>query len=102
MFKRSEDLSAVVKNQGERLVKLEKENEDLTVKNYKLNKEKLDLIGDIDDMQEDILYILTKIENTLTCNSYGKPEVKIEKALETIRRYEGLIKKEELDNCDID
>ena len=90
MFKRKEDLSAIVKNQGERLVKLEDENETLKIRNDYANRKCIKLQSKIDERIED----LNTIANHLTRNDYGNPRAKIAIALEFIEN-----KIKELDNA---
>ena len=84
MFRRKEDLSAVVATQGERLVKIEAENDELKIKNEYANRKCLDLQGQVDDLTDERIEELKTIASHLTRNDYGNPRAKIAIALEFI------------------
>lgn len=81
----------------EEKAKLEKRNIELENEIFNSNREQLNLTGIIDDMQEEILHILDKIENILVSNNYGRPDVANAKAVEEIRYQKDIIEKD-LDN----
>lgn len=92
--------------QGEKIISLEKakkelenKNTDLQFKNFDLCRENLNLIGTLDDIQEEILRMLDNIEERLTSNDYGRPDIKINNTLEYIRYEKEIIEKDlEIDN----
>lgn len=86
--------ATIIKNQGERLVKLEKENDTLKIKNDYTNRKCLDLQGKLDDSIDERIEDLKTIANHLTRNDYGNPKAKIAIALELIEE-----KIKELDNA---
>ncbi len=73
---------------------LEKKNSELEFKNFDTNRECLNLIGMLDDAQEEFLYILENIEEILSSNNCGQADIKIRKALEEIRYQKDIIKKD--------
>ncbi len=77
MFKRKDDLSEIVINQGERLLKFEKENDELKIKNDNLNRQCLKLQGKVDDLTDEMIQDLKTIIGHLTRNDYGNPNAKI-------------------------
>lgn len=87
--------------QGEKIIKLEKQKEKLENKNLELewknfdtNRECLNLIGKLDDAQEEFLHILERVEEILTANSYGRDDIKISKAIAEIRYQKDIIIKD--------
>lgn len=91
----------IVKRQGEKIIELdkmreqlEKKNAELEFKNFNTNRECLNMIGMLDDAQEEFLHILDGIEEILTSNSYGRADIKIRKALEEIRTQKDIIEKD--------
>ena len=87
--------------QGEKIIKLEKQKEKLENKNLELewknfdtNRECLNLIGKLDDAQEEFLHILESVEEILTANSYGRDDIKISKAIAEIRYQKDIIIKD--------
>ena len=92
--------------QGEKIISLEKakkelenKNTDLQFKNFDLCRENLILTGTLDDIQEEILRMLDNIEERLTNNDYGRPDIKINNTLEYIRYEKEIIEKDlEIDN----
>lgn len=87
--------------QGEKIVELDKINKqlekkkiELEWKNFNTNRECLNLIGMLDDVQEEILHILDNIEEILTSNSYGRDDIKISKAVAEIRYQKDIIMKD--------
>ena len=94
MFKRKDDLSGIVINQGERLVILGKENYSLKVKIDRLNRKCLKLQGKVDDVTDERIQDLKTIIGHLTRNDYGNPNAKIGIAIEFIEN-----KIKELDNA---
>lgn len=93
-------IKTVIK-QGEKIIKLDKTNKDLENKNKELewknfdtNRECLNLIGKLDDIQEEFLHILERVEEILTANSYGRDDIKISKAIAEIRYQKDIIIKD--------
>lgn len=87
--------------QGEKIIKLdnirkqlEKKNAELEFKNFDTNRECLNLIGMLDDAQEEFLHILDNIEEILSNNDCGQPDIKVRKALEEIRYQKEIIEKD--------
>lgn len=87
--------------QGEKIVELDKINKqldkektELEWKNFNTNRECLNLIGRLDEIQEEFLNILEGIEKTLTSNSYGRDDIKISKAIAEIRYQKDIIIKD--------
>lgn len=98
MFK-SNFNAKTIKRQGEKIIELNK-------KNYAVSRENLRLIGTIDDMQDEFLNILDKLEHILTTQNYNRPDLVISKAVAEIRYQKQIIEEDkniESDNdCDID
>lgn len=98
MFK-SNFNAKTIKRQGEKIIELNK-------KNYAVSRENLKLIGTIDDMQDEFLNILDKLEHILTTQNYNRPDLVISKAVAEIRYQKQIIEEDkniESDNdCDID
>ena len=103
----------IIANQGEKIIelenvkkKLERSNRELNRKNYDTSRENLNLIGTIDDMQDEFLNILDTLEEILTTQNYNRPDLVISKAVAEIKYQKQIIeedKKIEQDNdCDID
>ena len=86
--------ATIIKNQGERLMKLEDEKQTLKDGNLYLNKKCLDLQGQLDDSIDERIEDLKTVANHLTRNDYNNPRAKIAIALEFV---EAKIK--ELDNA---
>ncbi len=98
--------------QGKKIIELDKavkqqkeEIEELNFKNVNYCRENLDLIGALDDAQEEFLHILERIEDILTSNNYGRPDIVISKAVAEIRYQKDIIEKDleknnESDNTD--
>lgn len=92
--------------QGKKIIELDKakkvleqKNAELEFKNFNTSRENLNLIGTLDDIQEEILRMLDNIEERLTNNDYGRPDIKINNALEYIRYEKEIIEKDlEIDN----
>ena len=87
--------------QGEKIIELddirkqlEEKNKELEFKNFNTARENLNLIGALDDAQEEFLYILENIEEILSSNNYGQADIKIRKALEEIRYQKDIIEKD--------
>jgi hypothetical protein len=93
MLKRKENLSTIIANQGERLVKIESENDELKIKYDYANRQCLKLQGQVDDSIDERIQDLKTIASHLTRNDYGNPRAKIAIALEFIEN-----KLKELDN----
>lgn len=90
-----------VNRQGEKIIELddirkqlEEKNKELEFKNFNTARENLNLIGALDDAQEEFLYILENIEEILSSNNYGQVDIKIRKALEEIRYQKEIIEKD--------
>ena len=90
-----------VNRQGEKIIELddirkqlEEKNKELEFKNFNTARENLNLIGALDDAQEEFLYILENIEEILSSNNYGQADIKIRKALEEIRYQKEIIEKD--------
>lgn len=82
MLKRT--LAKIIERQGERLVKLENERDDLRERSLYTNKKCLNLQGQLDDSIDERLEDLKTIESHLTRNDYGNPQAKIAIALEFV------------------
>lgn len=87
--------------QGEKIIELDKINKqleeknlDLEWKNFNTNREKLNLIGKLDEIQEEFLHILDGVERILTSNSYGRDDIVISKAVAEIRYQKDIIMKD--------
>ena len=87
--------------QGEKIIKLEKQKEklenknlELEWKNFNTNRECLNLIGRLDEIQEEFLNILNGVEKILTSNSYGRDDIVISKAVAEIRYQKDIIIKD--------
>ena len=87
--------------QGEKIIELddirkqlEEKNKELEFKNFNTARENLNLIGALDDAQEEFLHILDNIEEILSSNNYGQVDIKIRKALEEIRYQKEIIEKD--------
>ena len=77
-------LAKIVEKQGERLVKLENERDELRDRSIYTNKRCLNLQGQLDDSIDERLNDLKTIASHLTRNDYGNPKAKIAIALEYI------------------
>ena len=87
----------IVTRKDEKIIKLEKKNDDAIRENIKL-------MGQINDIQDEILRILDNIEKNLTRNDYDNPRAKIAITLEYLRKEKNIIledKKIELDDGQI-
>lgn len=88
-----------IARQGEKLIELNK-------KNYEISRENLKLIGAIDDMQDEFLNILDKLEHILTTQNYNRPDLVISKAVAEIKYQKQIIEEdkniESANDCDID
>ncbi len=91
MFNRT---AKIIENQGEKLMKLDKENEILRIKNENKSRKCLELQGQLDDSIDERIEDLKTIASHLTRNDYGNPRAKIAIALEFIEN-----KLKELDNA---
>lgn len=87
--------------QGEKIVELDKINKqlekkktELEWKNFNTNRECLNLIGRLDEIQEEFLHILEGVEKILTSNSYGRDDIVISKAVAEIRYQKDIIVKD--------
>ena len=87
--------------QGEKIVELDKINKqlekkksELEWKNFNTNRECLNLIGRLDEIQEEFLHILEGVEKILTSNSYGRDDIVISKAVAEIRYQKDIIIKD--------
>lgn len=87
--------------QGEKIIELdkinkqlEKKNLELEWKNFNTNRESLNLIGKLDEIQEEFLHILEGVEKILTSNSYGRDDIVISKAVAEIRYQKDIIIKD--------
>lgn len=87
--------------QGEKIVELDKINKqlekkksELEWKNFNTNRECLNLIGRLDEIQEEFLHILNGVEKILTSNSYGRDDIVISKAVAEIRYQKDIIVKD--------
>lgn len=87
--------------QGEKIIELddirkqlEKKNKELELKNFNTSRENLNLIGALDDAQEEFLHILDNIEEILSSNDCGRADIKVRKALEEIRYQKDIIEKD--------
>lgn len=87
--------------QGEKIVELDKINKqlekkksELEWKNFNTNRECLNLIGRLDEIQEEFLHILNGVEKILTSNSYGRDDIVISKAVAEIRYQKDIIIKD--------
>ena len=74
----------LIKNQGEKIMKLEKENGVLEIKNDGLNRQCLKLQGQVDDSINERIEDLMTVRDHLTRNDYNNPRAKIAIALEFV------------------
>lgn len=81
MFRRT---ATIIKNQGERIMKLEDEKEMYRNGNINLNRRCLDLQGQLDDSIDERIEDLKTVASHLTRNDYNNPRAKIAIALEFI------------------
>lgn len=107
---RKKDREIIIANQGEKIIelenvkkKLERSNRELNRKNYDTSRENLNLIGTIDEMQDEFLNILDKLEHILTTQNYNRPDLVISKAVAEIKYQKQIITEDkniELENAD--
>lgn len=100
----------IIANQGEKIIelenvkkKLERSNRELNRKNYDTSRENLNLIGTIDEMQDEFYNILDKLEHILTTQNYNRPDLVISKAVAEIKYQKQIITEDkniELENAD--
>lgn len=100
----------IIANQGEKIIelenvkkKLERSNRELNRKNYDTSRENLNLIGTIDEMQDEFLNILDTLEHILTTQNYNRPDLVISKAVAEIKYQKQIITEDkniELENAD--
>jgi hypothetical protein len=100
----------IIANQGEKIIelenvkkKLERSNRELNRKNYDTSRENLNLIGTIDEMQDEFLNVLDTLEHILTTQNYNRPDLVISKAVAEIKYQKQIITEDkniELENAD--
>ena len=77
-----------------KVIKLQFENTKLKDKLLNSSIENCNLIGIIDDMQEEFLYILENIAEILSNNNYGNTEIKNRKAIEYVEKQIYILEKD--------
>lgn len=109
MFRRTAE---IIKNQGEKIIELdraktllkitneqlEKENKELKDKVFNAKRENLSLIGQVDDAEGNTLLILDYIQYILERNNYNNEEMQRRNTLEYIKDMKSNIEEKGLEN----